>query len=61
MYYISYMLNFIPVIGVGNLVIARGFFSNLLVKTSTVLYGVANPLYPSTSFSDNEINTDFKG
>jgi len=48
-YYVSYGLSFIPVIGVGKVVIAKSFMSYIFAYTSTLLYGTYNPLYPSSS------------
>lgn len=51
LYYVSYGLSFIPIIGVGKLVIAKSFMSYIFAKTSTILYTYSNPLYPSNTFS----------
>lgn len=48
-YYLSYALSFLPVIGVGKIVVAKSYSSYMFAKASTVLYGVANPLYPSST------------
>lgn len=48
-YYVSYALSFLPVLGVGNVVVAKSFASFLFALASTVLYGASNPLYPSTT------------
>jgi hypothetical protein len=48
-YYLSYALSFLPVIGVGKVVVAKSFSSYMFTKAITVLYGTSNPLYPSTT------------
>jgi hypothetical protein len=48
-YYVSYALSFLPVIGVGNVVVAKSFSSYLFALSTTILYGSANPLYPSST------------
>jgi hypothetical protein len=48
-YYVSYGLSFIPVVGVGKVIIARSFMSYIFANTSTLLYGSYNPLYPTSS------------
>jgi hypothetical protein len=64
LYYVGYGLSFLPVVGVGKLVVAKSFFSYIFAKTSTVLYGLANPLYPSGSTltaTTLTMNTSFNG
>lgn len=48
-YYISYALSYLPVVGIGRLVVAKSFSSYIFALANTVLYGSANPLYPSTT------------
>jgi hypothetical protein len=57
LYYVSYGLSFLPVIGVGRLVVSKSFSSFLFAKSSTILYGIANPLYPSNSFPTTSVPT----
>ena len=45
-YYISYALSYLPVIGIGKLVVAKSFSSYLFSYGNTILYGTPNPLYP---------------
>jgi hypothetical protein len=64
LYYVGYGLSFLPVIGVGKLVVAKSFYSYIFAKTATVLYGIANPLYPSGSTltaTTLTMNTSFSG
>lgn len=66
-YYFSYGLMFIPFAGIGNIIIGTGYYSLILVNTSTILYGIPSSLYPSDVFtptanlSDFELNPEFKG
>jgi hypothetical protein len=65
-YYFSYILNFIPLIGVGNIIVSVGYYSVILTGTSTVLYSLPSSLYPSNTFStftlsNYPLNTSFKG
>ena len=63
-YYVSYGLSFIPVVGVGKLVVAKSFMSFIFSKTSTILYGMYNPLYPYSSAptaSLPNLNTSISG
>ncbi len=66
-YYFSYALIFIPFAGVGNVIIGAGYYSIILVNTSTVLYNLPSSLYPSDTFipssnlTDYELNPSFKG
>jgi hypothetical protein len=48
-YYVSYALSYLPIIGIGKVVVAKSFSSYLFALAATVLYGSANPLYPSTT------------
>lgn len=67
LYYFSYALMFIPFSGIGNIIIGTGYYSLILVNTSTVLYGLPSSLYPSDQFTpslnllDYEVNPEFKG
>lgn len=57
-YYVSFALSFLPIIGVGNVVVAKSYSSYLFALASTVLYGVSNPLYPSTSAPTSGLSTN---
>jgi type IV secretory pathway VirB2 component (pilin) len=63
-YYISYCLSFLPVVGVGKIVVSKSFMSYIFALTKTVLYGTYNPLYfsstPPSSALPN-INTSLGG
>jgi hypothetical protein len=48
-YYISYALSYLPVIGIGRVVVAKSFSSYIFALARTLLYGSSNPLYPSTT------------
>ena len=51
-YYFSYGFSYLPVIGVGGVVVAKSFLSFMWAKTSTLLYGLTNPdYYPFESAS----------
>jgi hypothetical protein len=65
-YYFSYIMNFIPLIGVGNVIVSVGYYSVILTGTSTILYSLPSSLYPSSVFSsftltDYPLNTSLKG
>jgi hypothetical protein len=61
-YYASYLLNYLPVIGVGKYVVGKSYFSLVFSGTSTILYPLANPLYPSTTFTaSTSLNSSFSG
>lgn len=59
MYYFSYALMFIPFAGVGNIIISTGYYSIILVNTSTVLYNIPSSLYPSDTFTPSAFLTDY--
>lgn len=59
-YYVGYALSFMPVIGVGKLVVAKSFMSYIYARSDTILYSAYNPLYPSsTPPSSGSISTNF--
>jgi len=62
-YYLGYLLSFMPVIGVGKLVVAKSFLSYIYALTPTILYAMYNPLYASSSPPTNSlsINLSFGG
>jgi hypothetical protein len=62
-YYFSYGTSFLPVIGVGKVVISKSFSSYIFALTQTLIYGSPNPLYPyknAPSLSVG-INLEFNG
>lgn len=59
LYYVGYGLSFLPVIGVGNLVVAKSFSTFLFAQTNTVLYKYSNPLYSANSFSATSLDVNF--
>jgi hypothetical protein len=63
LYYASYFCSFIPVIGVGKLVISKSFATYLFALSSTILYGTPNPQYPYTTIpvAPISINSSFGG
>lgn len=62
-YYLSYFFNYLPVIGVGKIVVSRGYYSQMFSKAATILYGASNPLYPSTGYTSNSsaLNSSLSG
>jgi hypothetical protein len=61
-YYISYLLNYLPLIGVGKLVVSKGYYSQLFSMTTPIIYSLSNPLYPSSPWvADTDINFNFVG
>jgi hypothetical protein len=59
-YYLGYALSYLPVMGIaGKLVVAKSFMSYIYALTTTALYGVANPLYPSTTAPTTTLTTNF--
>ena len=62
-YFASYGTSFLPVIGVGRVVISKSFSSYMFALTPTLLYGNANPLYPSKSAPTDalSLNASFNG
>ena len=59
-YYVSYGLSYLPVVGLGGkLVIAKSFRSYIFASTATMLYGVSNPLYPSKNAPTGLLGTNF--
>lgn len=46
MYYVSYILNFLPVIGVGPLVVSNSFYSTEFSQSCLLLYYYPNGQYP---------------
>lgn len=60
-YYVSYLINFLPLIGVGKLVVSLGFKSPLFAIASPMLYSVPNPLYPSSTYAASIINSTWSG
>jgi len=66
LYFLSYGLNYIPIIGIGKLVISKSFFSQMLIFAFPILnyqiqsdYYISTTPYP-TSASD-QINTSYSG
>lgn len=57
-YYLGYALSFIPVIGVGKLVISKSFMSYIYALTPPPLYGSSNPLYPSSTAPTVSLTTN---
>ncbi len=57
-YYVSYALSYLPIIGIGKIVVAKSFSSYMFALASTVLYGSANPLYPSTTAPTASLSTN---
>lgn len=57
-YYVSYALSYLPIIGVGKVVVAKSFSSYLFAKASTIMYGSYNPLYPSTTAPTSTLSTN---
>lgn len=57
-YYVSYAISFLPVIGVGKIVVARSFSSYIFAFASTILYGSSNPLYPSSTAPTASLSTN---
>lgn len=57
-YYISYALSFLPIIGVGKVVVAKSFSSYMFAKATTIMYGSSNPLYPSTTVPTSSLSTN---
>ena len=47
-YYFSYAFSYLPVIGVGSVVISKSFLSYIWARTTTLLYGIPNPDYYNT-------------
>ena len=59
-YYLGYALSFMPVIGLGGkLAISKSFRSYIFAKTTTALYSVSNPLYPSKTPPTSSLTTNF--
>jgi len=59
-YYLGYALSYMPVCGVGGmLVVSKSFMSYIYALTATNLYGIANPLYPSSSAPTSTLSTNF--
>lgn len=58
-YYFSYALMFIPFSGIGNIIIGTGYYSLILINTSTILYGIPSSLYPSDTFTPTANLTDY--
>lgn len=57
-YYLSYALSYLPIIGVGKVVVARSFSSYMFALAATVLYGISNPLYASTTAPTAALTTN---
>lgn len=48
-YYLSYLLNYLPVVAVGKLVVSVGYWSPLFSQVTPYIYIYPNPLYPYTT------------
>lgn len=62
-YYLGYALSFIPVVGIGKIVVARSFSSYIYALTPPLLYSTYNPLYASSSPPTGSLasNWNFEG
>lgn len=65
-YYFSYVVLFIPFGGIGNIITSVGYYSTILINSSTLLYVYPSSLYPYTTFTpgslaDFPMNTEFNG
>jgi hypothetical protein len=59
-YYVGYALSYMPVCGVGGkLVVSKSFMSYIYALTNTNLYGLSNPLYPSSTPPTTSLTTNF--
>ena len=50
-YYVSFLLNFVPIIGIGRLTISRGFQNAQWSKTPTLLYSTPNTNYANNIYT----------
>lgn len=41
-YYASFLLNYVPVIGIGKIVVSNSYFTMQYSKATTILYGIYN-------------------
>lgn len=59
-YYFAYALSFIPIIGVGKLVISKSFMTYIYARTPPALYSSYNPLYPSSTPPTVSVTTNWE-
>ena len=60
-YYVSFLLNFVPIIGLGKMIVSYNYQTMQYSKTTTMLYGAYNQNYLFTTYADTEINFSFVG
>ena len=58
LYFVSYAISFLPIIGVGKVVISKSLSSYIFALTPTLLYGSSNPLYPYKNAPTSALTTN---
>lgn len=63
-YYVSYMLNFLPIIGIGKIVVSKAYRSMQFSRAIPILYPIQNSQYLTSEYKDStalDNNFSFQG